>query len=492
MILTCSQMKAAEDALFATGVSAESLMEVAGRGCAEAIQQFFPNPAEAILFIGKGHNGGDAFVVGRHLRLAGWKVSAQLSGSREDLAPLTRKKLSEFESAPDGPAAARPLVVVDGLLGIGAKGSPRGELRALADAMNNLRYSQSATCFAIDIPSGLDGDTGEPCEGAVIADITLAISHVKTGLLADQAIDHVGRLALIPLPELESDEADESRVVSAAEYLKLWLPKAPFSLHKSQAGRVGIIAGARGFTGAAILASTGALRAGGGLVTLYAREEIYSILAAKAPPEIMVKPIRSLAEIASDQLDAIAIGPGLTTEFANEVVDFVLNDPRKLIVDADALNCLAKTPGALEKLPPERLLTPHPGEMARLFPESSELPDRLSIARAFVEKFPSTLLFKGSRTIIEDPTRQNPTAYNTTGDPGMATGGIGDVLTGVCAAFAARTMSLYQAACLGSWLIGRAAEIQRWELGQAPEGLTAGDVAQQLPAAITSLRNGAY
>ncbi|MFT5468976.1 MAG: hydroxyethylthiazole kinase-like uncharacterized protein yjeF [Verrucomicrobiales bacterium] len=493
MILTCSQMKEAEDALFATGVSAESLMEVAGRGCAEAIQQFFPRSSEAILYLGKGHNAGDALVVGRLLRKAGWNVSARLSGGREDLAALTRKKLSEFESTPNSaPAAADSLVLVDGLLGIGAKGAARGGLRVLADEMNEFRVTRGATCFAIDIPSGVDGDTGEAYEGAVIADVSLAISHVKSGLLDDRAIDHVGRLALIPLPGLTSEVGDSSRFTLHSDELRSWLPTPPFSFHKSAAGRVGIIAGARGFTGAAILAATGALRAGGGLVTLYVREEIYASAAAKAPAEVMVKSFGSLADISDDQLHAIAIGPGLTTKFAAELVDFVQNDPRPMIVDADALNCVAQTPGALENLPRNRLLTPHPGEMVRLFPESSAIGNRLSIARLFVEKVQTTLLYKGSRTIIEDPDPATPTAYNTTGQPGMATGGIGDVLTGICAALAARGLSLYQSACLGSWLIGRAAEIQRWEFGQAPEGLTAGDVAQQLPAAIASLRSGAW
>lgn len=483
MILTCAQMKAAEEALFATGVEAEGLMDKAGRGCADAIRQFFPEPAEAILFIGKGHNGGDAFVVGRQLRLAGWRVSVRMAVERDKLAPLTRKKLAEFEITPESRPAAAGLVIVDGLLGIGAAGSPRGSLRELSDEMNALRVERAATCFAIDIPSGVDGDTGEPYEGAVVADVTLAISHIKAGLLDDRAIDHVGRLALIPLPELTSDQGDESRVTLHSKQLSSLLPPAPFSLHKSAAGRVGIIAGARGYTGAAILTSMGALRSGGGLITLYARENYYNLLAVKAPPEIMVKPIRSLAEVADDDLHAIAIGPGLTTEHSAEVVDFIRNDPRPMIVDADALNCISQTPGALDSLPPNRLLTPHPGEMKRLFPAAAGT--RIETAREFIAQHPNTLLYKGARTIIAAPDRS--VAYNTTGQPGMATGGIGDVLTGVCAAFVARGLSLYDAACLGSWLIGRSAEIQKWN-----HGLAAGDIAQQLPGAIQSLRQGCF
>ena len=474
-------MKAAEDALFATGVEAEPLMERAGLGCAEAICQFFPKSGRATLFVGKGHNGGDALVAGRHLRKAGWQVETRLAGEIAELASLTQKKLAEFQAAP----ASEPCfgacahVQVDGLLGIGAKGPLRGNLAPLAAGMNENRASGRAATAAIDIPSGLDGDTGEPYEGAVAADFTLTISHVKAGLLADSAIDHVGRLALIPLPEIVAGEGDDSRQTLHAPGLAPKFAPPAFSTHKGQAGRVAVIAGSPGFAGAAVLCALGALRAGGGLVTILCDPDVIPLIAAKAPPEVMVRPLGTEIDP-----DAIAIGPGLGSDPPAVVLEQIVNAPQPAIIDADALNALARDPAKLDAMPENRLLTPHPGEMSRLAPDLAG--SRLEIAQTFVQRRPATLLFKGARTIIAAPNR--PTAYNTTGNPGMASGGMGDVLTGVCAALAARGIELYNAACLGSWLMGRAAEILVWERGHAPEGISAAQVAGALPQAITSLR----
>ncbi len=480
-------MKSAEDALFATGVEAEPLMERAGLGCARAIRRFFPNPGRATLFVGKGHNGGDALVAGRHLRKAGWLVETRLAAEPGDLAPLTQKKLAEFTAVPSPEADLGNLahVQIDGLLGIGAKGPLRGNLAPLAAEMNENRAFGRAATVAIDIPSGLDGDSGEPYDGAVVADFTLTIAHVKAGLLADSAIDHVGRLALIPLPEIVAAEGDDSRQTLHAPGLAPKIAPAAFSTHKGQAGRVAIIAGSPGFAGAAVLSALGALRAGGGLVTILCDPAVIPLIAAKAPPEVMVRP--STAEI---EPDAIAIGPGLGAEppAAAAVIGKIATAPQPTVVDADALNALARDPKILAQLPQNRLLTPHPGEMSRLAPDLAGT--RLEIAQTFVQRHPATLLFKGARTIIAAPDR--PAAFNTTGNPGMASGGMGDVLTGVCAAFAARGIGLYDAACLGSWLMGRAAEILVWERGCAPEGVSAERVANALPNAVTSVRRGDF
>lgn len=486
MILTCAQMKAAEDALFATGVEAEPLMEKAGLGCARAIHQFFPNPGKATLFIGKGHNGGDAAVIGRHLRNAGWAVEVRLAGTAEELAPLTRKKLVELEETPQ--PADRVLdnsvcVQIDGLLGIGARGGIRETLGGLAREMNEKRLSGKAVTVAVDIPSGVDGDSGEPYAGAVMADFTFTIAFVKSGLLADAAIDHVGRLALIPLPEIVTKSGDSSRVSLHAPELTFKAPPSAFSTHKGQAGRVSIIAGSPGFAGAAVLCGLGALRAGGGLVSIFCDSDVLPLIAAKAPPEIMVRHLAT--EIESD---AIAIGPGLGAEPPSQVIDLIWSDPRPMVVDADALNAVARQRAKMDAIPPNRLFTPHPGEMKRLAADLSG--DRTLIAKEFVDRNRLKLLFKGSRTVIAAPNR--PIALNSTGNPGMASGGMGDVLTGICAALAARGIDLYDAACLGSWMLGRAAEILVWERGYAPEGFSAGLVAETLPFAIASLRRQDY
>jgi NAD(P)H-hydrate epimerase len=489
MMVTCGQMQEAEAALFATGVQARALMEEAGRSCADAVCQFLPRPGHAILFVGRGHNGGDALVAGRWLRSRGWHVTVRCAVTPDQLAPLTRTEWELFQAEPDpGETKSGVVAVLDGLLGIGARGPMREPLTALSEEMRLLR-DQGAWVFAIDLPSGLDGDTGEPYAGAVIADVTLAIGCVKTGLVADQAIDHVGRLALIRLPELTVVEGDRSRVTLHAPELSSWWPVRPFSLHKSAAGRVGIVAGSEGMAGAACLASLGALRAGAGLVTVFCCREVYPIVAAKAPIEAMVRPFDTASEVVTMNVHALGIGPGLGDKAA-AVRSLVIDSPVPAVIDADSLNDLARS-GGLELLKDSasrRLLTPHPGELERLWPGAMTAA-RAETTRAVVERYGVTLLHKGARTLIGAPGR--PVAANTTGHSGMATGGIGDVLTGVCAALLAGGAGTYEAGCLGSWLIGRAAELALLP-GRAPEGIIAGDVAEHLPEAIQELRRGGY
>lgn len=490
MILTCAQMQAAEKALFATGVEAGPLMERAGRGCAEAIRQFCPGPGHALLFVGRGHNGGDALVVGRRLRACGWHVVARLAGAVEDLAPLTRTQWELFQAEPDAPEVLVPseVVVVDGLLGIGARGPLRDALLEPAREMGRLR-AMGARVFAIDIPSGLDGDSGEPYPGAVVADVTLTIGQVKRGLLEDRALDHVGRIVLIPLPEIVSGEGDTSRITLQASWLREWLPVRAFSTHKSAAGRVGIVAGSPGMTGAACLAALGALRGGAGLVTVFCHPEAYPVVASRAPAEVMVRPFDAAASVTGMQFHALGIGPGLG-EYAEAARSLVMASPLPAVIDADSLNDLARAGGLgrLEAVADRRLVTPHPGELERLWPGAGEAP-RLEVTRAVVERHGVTLLHKGARTLIGAPGK--PVAYNTPGHPGMATGGIGDVLTGLCSALVAGGVPLYEAACLGSWLVGCAAELAVLP-DRAGEGIAAGEVAEQLPRAIRCLRRGVF
>lgn len=496
MVVTCAQMKAAEEALFSQGVPAEPLMEQAGLGCAQAIRQLFPCPGLAFLFPGKGHNGGDAYVAGRHLRLAGWSVFERFIHDARDLAPLTAQKRRQFLetpfSSPEPPPTA-PLIVIDGLLGIGASGPLRENLAALAREMDTLRSRSGARVIAIDIPSGLDADSGTPYPGAVRADVTLTIACVKQGLLADSALDHVGRLALIPLPQIQFPEGNPDLVPLLAADLAGWLPLPPFSQHKTSAGRLGLIAGSTAYSGAAILASLGALRSGSGMLHLFCPRDAHALTASRCPPEVILHPFDRLTEIHNTPLDALAIGPGLSGVDDAELLAFLESDPRPLVVDAEALNVLARNQ-ALARLagaPAPRLLTPHPGEMRRLAPEldPSSLP-RLEIARRFVGTHPVTLLYKGSRTLIAE--RNKPFFFNTTGHPGMATGGVGDVLTGMLATFLARGVPACEAACLGTWLLGHAAELFCLGHSRAPEGLAASDIARHLPQALANLRRGVF
>lgn len=492
MIVTCQQMQQLEEAAFARGVSAEALMDEAGRGIADVVRQFCPKPGLLVLYLGKGNNAGDALVAARELRTDGWRIVARLSGEPAQMKPLPLMHWRALEKVVSTEVEATlathrgPLVMLDGLLGIGATGPLRGSLRSLAAEMNALRRTRHAMTIAMDIPSGLDGDTGQASDDAVIADITVTIGEVKKGLLVDEATANVGRLAMVPLRELTTEAAGPE--IITAPLLRTLLPKRSFDLHKGQAGRAAIIAGSPGFLGAAVLASLGALRGGAGLITLFAKPEAYEWLAMKLPPEIMVKRVKDYRD-ALKKADVIAIGPGLGFEHEEEVIDLLVSAKQPIVVDADALTILARHSKPAMQGP--RLLTPHPGEMASLTheePVTWVALNRAGEAEAFAAQHGLTLLLKGARTVIATP--RHSTRYNTTGTPGMACGGMGDVLSGLCAALIAQGMTLHDAASAGSWLLGRAAEHALHN--RSEEALSATDVADHLGQAFVDLKQGAY
>lgn len=480
MILSRHQMLAAEQAAFANGSGAEQLMELAGRQMAEFVRQNHPTPGTCLAYAGKGHNGGDVLVAARHLAAQGWDVEARLA-EPDRLAPLTA---SQLERLPKKIAGARaPLVVLDGLLGIGASGPPRGSVAERIREINALRRDFAAWVVAADVPSGLDADSGQPGDPCVVADATVAMGFAKTGLVADQATNHVGRLAVAVLDEVcAPGEADPAQVLTPGLLAPL-LPPRSFDTHKGMAGRVAIIAGSRGFTGAARLCSEAAVRGGAGLVTLFVLPENFPILAASVAPEVMVRPAGSYAEVLDAKWDAIAIGPGLSTQHPDAIVRVIREAACPCVVDADALNVVARDLSVLAGCAGPRLLTPHPGEMERLLRQDGR--SRRGWLDAFVEKYPVTLLLKGARTIIGEAGR--PPAFNTTGHPGMASGGMGDVLTGVSAALLAQGHAPLETAMLGAWICGRSAEIAVAR-GASQESLRATDVLASLGPAFTSLR----
>jgi NAD(P)H-hydrate epimerase len=231
------------------------------------------------------------------------------------------------------------------------------------------------------------------------------------------------------------------------------------------------------------MTSQGALRAGAGLVEVFVPEEIYEIVAAAAPMEAMVKPVHSYRELLKQKPDVWALGPGLGTSRADEILELIEKAKQPMVLDADGLNILSEKMSALRRCEGERLLTPHPGEMKRLFPDHKE--PRAEIATKFCNRFAVTLLLKGSRTIVAQ--RDRPLSYNTTGNPGMATGGMGDVLTGVCAGLVGQGLSLYDAARVGAWLCARAAEMAVFNDGQSEQSLLPRDVLDHLGEAFSEL-----
>jgi len=517
-------MRAAEQAAFARGVQVEALMDQAGAGVAQAVTKFFPKPGKCIVFAGKGHNAGDALVAADALRQHGWKIEVRLPFKREDCSELMRRKLENLQRrrpetlhatpSPSGatdlsitlvelwaevvdePAVVHnalagqaylgisgPLIVLDGLLGVGANPPLREPIRAACRCLNQLRSEKGAYVFAVDLPTGLDSDSGKTDRDCVVADFTVTIGFAKAGLIANGALNFVGRLEVVPLHDLHRPEKTAKEIIGSPPAFHRLLARREYSAYKNQFGRIGVVAGSKGFVGAALMTSQGALRAGAGLVEVFVPEEIYEIVASAAPMEAMVKPVQSYRSLLKEKADVWAVGPGLGKSRADEILELIEKARQPMVLDADGLNILSGKISALKQCKAERLLTPHPGEMKRLFPNEKE--SRSETATKFCNRFPVTLLLKGSRTVVAE--RNRPRSYNTTGNPGMATGGMGDVLTGVCAGLIGQGLSLYDAARVGAWLCGRAAEIAIFNHGQSEQSLLPRDVLDHLGEAFKDL-----
>jgi len=496
-VVSSAEMRAAEEAAFARGIEVEALMDQAGAGVAHTVQKFFPRPGTCIVYAGKGHNGGDALVAAEYLQREGWKVESRLPFPETDCSELTRKKLAALRDAESVVAAVpaaggacdthaatkgRPFVILDGLLGVGTKALLREPIRTTARELNRIRVERNAVVFAVDLPTGLNSDTGEADPDSVVADFTVTIGFAKHGLIADNVVDFVGRIQVWPLPDLEAGGA-RNEIMATQPALAGLIPRRKFGAYKNQCGRIAVVAGSKGFVGAGLMTASGALRAGAGLVELFVPEEIYEIAAAAAQPEVMVKATRAYKDLPNEKIDVWAVGPGLGTAHGARIRDLIARVEQPMVVDADGLNVLAEEIEVLKRCRGPRLLTPHPGEMQRLVAPGKMA--RAGLARSFCEHFPVTLLLKGSRTVVAQ--RDQPLSFNSTGNPGMATGGMGDVLTGVCAGLIGQGMSLYDAARVGVWLCGRSAELAIFHGNSTEQTLLPSDVLDNLGPAFIDL-----
>src|SRR5215471_17912899 len=515
-------MRAVEQAAFASGVQVEALMNKAGAGVAQAVTKFFQTPGRCVVFAGKGHNAGDALFAAQCLEQRGWKIEVRLAFNEADCSDLMRKKLADLcrrppeilggvRSATADPVAtlvelspgateptapkenniatetcssiAAPFVILDGLLGVGAKPPLREPIRSACRAINQLRLTKGAYVFAVDLPTGLDTDSGKTDRDCVVADFTVTIGYPKPGLVADNAVNYVGRIEVVALGELRPPETKAKEIIASPASFRGLFPRRKYNSYKNKFGRIGVVAGSKGFVGAALMASQGALRAGAGLVEVFVPEEIYEIVAGASFMEAMVKPIASYRHLLKEKADVWAVGPGLGKSHATEILELVEKLKQPMVLDADGLNIVSEKTSVLRRCKGKRLLTPHPGEMKRLFREEQQ--SRAKTAAKFCDRFPVTLLLKGSRTIVAE--RGRPLSYNTTGNPGMATGGMGDVLTGVCAGLLGQGLSPYDAARVGAWLCGRAAEIAVFNGNQSEQSLLPRDVLDHLGDAFKEL-----
>ncbi len=488
--VTASGMRSIEEAAMKAGWTEDQLMELAGERLAGSFCRRFPCPGTVIAYLGKGHNAGDAFVALRHLRdRHGWDIAIRPAFPMEKWAPLTRVKsyeLGAVENHPDTPPwrdLKRPLVLLDGLLGIGAEGPPRAPVSDMAGEMNLLRETAGAVTAAIDQPSGTDPDTGIIHPGSVIADITFMIAAPKRGLLLEQAADATGALAVVSVDALPPPQGQAALRMTSPESIRGAHQPRPFSFHKGRAGRIGILAGSSAYSGAAVLAATGALRGGGGLVTLHVPPDAVPLVIPRCPLEVIVRPCEDPLELLDLRYDSLVIGCGLHSDdliFRRRILELIASTDLPAVIDAEALNQLAES-GDLSVLKQNHVLTPHPGEFARLTPRDPHL-SREDAAGTFARRYPSTLLLKGSRTLI---IRGDEAAWaNPTGTPGMATGGQGDLLGGVIGALLAIGNSAPEAAAMAAWLCGRAAERAVAESHLSPEAVLPADVLHHLGGAF--------
>jgi NAD(P)H-hydrate epimerase len=513
-LATAAEMRRADrSATERYGVPSLLLMENAGRGAADALERVQgPVRGRRIAVVcGKGNNGGDGFVVARHLLGRGARVTAWLVGrtaevqgdARVNLEALRRAGETVTEAAEaDGPAFGRLRaelgaadLVVDALLGTGVRGAATGSIASAIEAVNAAAGAGRPVC-ALDLPSGLPSD-GEAPEGPVVrARVTVTFGLPKLGLVLPAGAAHAGRVEIADLgiPREWLGEGIPTALLEAAD-ARAALPPRSTDAHKGSYGHLLVVAGSVGRTGAAVLACLGALRVGTGLVTCAIPASQQPVVAAQLPepmteplPEtaartLSAKAIERVVELLS-RMDAVALGPGvgLDPETQAAVQVLVRDGERPMVVDADALTALAGRPGLCREAPAPRLLTPHPGEAARLLGCSvTEVQkDRLASARRLAAESGAVVALKGAGTVVASP--DGRAMLNPTGNPGMATGGTGDVLTGVAGGLLAQGVAPVAALSAAVYLHGLAGDLAAEARGEA--GLVAGDVADAIPAAI--------
>ncbi len=513
-LLTAAQMRQLDQqAIEETGIPSLVLMENAGRTTYQILLQEFPHLDDPIVVLaGRGNNGGDGFVVARYLANAGRKVIVLLLAERDQvhgdaktnlmildqLGVPVREITSEEELREQVPLLESAGLLIDALLGTGLASEVRGLFRSAISLMNQM----AAPVLAIDIPSGLSADTGQPQGIAVLADVTVTYGWPKLGQILPPGRDLVGRLWQVDISIPPSLATISQINLADPHVLRAALPYRRRDSHKGNFGHLLVIAGSVGKTGAATLAGEGALRMGAGLVTVGVPASLNPILEVKLT-EAMTLPLaeaegvpalgrRALEEIAAalPGKTALAIGPGLGThhETLQLVRELVRRSTLPLVVDADGLNALAHDVESLMVSQAPLVITPHPGEMSRLLKCSTKeiQENRLHIALEVADKLGTIVVLKGSQTIIADPNGR--AIINTTGNPALAQGGSGDVLTGMIGGLLAQKVDPFEAACLGVYLHGLTADVLAASQGTC--GVFAGELLLELPAVIHAFSSG--
>ncbi len=515
-IVTGEQMRRIDRrAIDGLGIPSLRLMEAAGRGVARALLRDFPEIRETgvTLLCGKGNNGGDGLVTARHLAESGVVPSVvllsradQLKGDAAHNLRLARERGLEVREVPDAEAwdTARSVlsdsrVVVDAMLGTGVRGGARGLIATVIRDVNR----GGGRVVALDLPSGIDADQVEVEDNAVRATRTYTLCRPKLPLVLDPAATYAGTVTVVPIgipDEAVREEQTQMEWIDRSTAHQLFPPRPAVS-HKGDYGHLLAVAGSRGKSGAAVLLARAALRSGAGLVTVAtpaSSQEQVAVQQAEVMTEALPEVAQgALAAQAADAVrdllsrrDALAIGPGLGTlrDTTEAVLAIVAACDAPIVIDADALNALADADAVfpLAKTRPV-VLTPHPGEAARLLRTTTDTlqASRLDSVRKIARLTGGVVVLKGHQTLVAEPGGR--VAVNSTGNPGMATGGSGDVLTGTLGAFLARGMSGWDAACLAVFVHGDAGDRAAQDLGQ--DALIASDLVDRLPETLTAIRN---
>lgn len=491
-------------------IPGENLMENAGTKVARVAEKIIDRynlKEKALLFAGKGNNGGDAFVAARILIEDEIQATTILLCNEDEVkgdAKLNLDRLLAVNGHVIRVTNEEELdfirgdiygtdLIIDGIFGIGIHGAVQGYLAKVIDLINE----SEKKVISIDIPSGLNGDTGFP-EGACIkADETVTMGLPKMGLLRAEGLNYVGKIHIgkIGLPDALLNDVKTDTHFLVGKELKGLLPKRPRVSHKGDYGKILVVAGSVGYTGAAAMAAMSALRGGSGLVTLAVPSSLNDILEQKLT-EVITAPVaetpqRTFSPAAVAELrrlekenDVVLIGPGISRhpETGKMLAEFLPNLTKPAVIDADALNLLSENMGLLKKIKVPLVLTPHPGEMARLTGKSVKEVNENSweIARDFAKKHKVVLVLKGAGTVVAEP--GGDISINSTGNPGMATAGTGDVLAGLIASFIGQGLSPADAAKLGVYIHGEAGDAAAEEVGE--HSLVATDLLWAIPKAL--------
>jgi hydroxyethylthiazole kinase-like uncharacterized protein yjeF len=512
-IVTAEQMRQIDRECAKQGIPTGTLMENAGKAVAEETRSALGmmNKQNILCLVGGGNNGGDGLVAARYLHEWGAKVSVYLCSQRdpddENLKLVREHGIACIEAADDknlkkyGEALAAATCVIDALLGTGKMRPLEGIFRQVLEKANAAKNKRKLTIVAVDLPSGMDADTGAIDPACPHADVTVTLALPKLGLYGFPGAERVGKLKVADIGIPPSLTASVMTELLTVDWARDNLPARPLNANKGTFGKVLVVAGSINYIGSAYLACSGAMRVGAGLVTLATAKSLQPILASKlteatylplpeSQPGIIPAEAADTVKQQSGQYNVLLLGCGLGQHPSTaEFVVSVLSAKRlpALVLDADALNILAGTPDWWKILPGDAILTPHPGEMSRLCGLSIEeiQSNRTDVARKFAREWNKTIVLKGGYTIVASPDgycRVSPYSH-----PGVATAGSGDVLAGVIAGMAAQGLPLARAAGLGVRVGGEASEIISNILGDA--GIIASDLLTALPVAIKQIKN---